>query len=59
MAGDVFAQGIAWSTCMQNVEAWRMFGECSTRCHHVMWSLGMPYLEDAPCMGLLRKLFTS
>jgi hypothetical protein len=37
-------RGFAWLTCMQNVGAWRMPGECSTRCHSVMWSLGMPYL---------------
>jgi hypothetical protein len=36
---------------MQNVGAWRMLGECSTRCHLEMWSFGMPYLEDVPCMG--------
>ncbi|KAH8960556.1 hypothetical protein BDL97_05G001100 [Sphagnum fallax] len=48
--------GIAWLTCMQNVGAWRMLGECSTRCHLEMWSLGRPYLEDVPCMGMVRKL---
>ncbi len=32
--------GIAWLICMQNVGAWRMLGECSTRCHLEMWSLG-------------------
>ncbi len=31
---------VAWLTCMQNVGAWRMLGECPTRCHHIMWSLG-------------------
>jgi hypothetical protein len=41
---------------MQNVGAWRMLGECSTRCHLKMWSLRMPYLEDVPCMGMVRKL---
>ncbi len=34
--------GLAWSTCMQNVEAWRILTECSTRCHLAMWSLGLP-----------------
>jgi hypothetical protein len=29
---------IARFTCMQNVGAWRMLGECSTRCHLEMWS---------------------
>ncbi len=47
---------IAWWRCMQNVGAWRMLGECSTRCHLKMWSLRMPYLEDVPCMGMVRKL---
>jgi pentatricopeptide repeat protein len=27
---------VAWLTCMQNVGAWRMLGECSIRCHHMM-----------------------
>jgi len=51
--------GIAWLLCMQNEGAWRMPGEskCSTRCDHMMWSLGMPYLEDRPCMGMVRKLW--
>jgi hypothetical protein len=30
---------------------------CSTRCDHGMWSLEMPFLEDVPCMGMVRKLF--
>jgi len=34
--------GIAWLTCMQNVGALRMLGECSTRCHLKMWLLGPP-----------------
>jgi pentatricopeptide repeat protein len=33
--------GVAWS-CMQNVGALRMLGECSTRCHLEMWPLGPP-----------------
>ncbi len=33
---------IAWLTCMQNVGAFRRLGECSTRCHLKMWSLGAP-----------------
>jgi len=33
---------VAWLTFMQNVGALRMLGECSTRCHLEMWSLGMP-----------------
>jgi hypothetical protein len=41
---------------MQNVGTWRMLGECATRCHLKIWSLGMPYLEDVPCMGMVRKL---
>jgi hypothetical protein len=36
--------------------ALRMLGVCSTRCHLKMWSLGMPYLGDVPCMGMARKL---
>jgi pentatricopeptide repeat protein len=43
-------------TCMPHVGAWRMHRECSTRCHHMMWSLGMPYLEDVPCMAMVMKL---
>jgi pentatricopeptide repeat protein len=37
---------IAWLTYMQSVGALRMFGECSTRCHLEMWSLGMPWYWD-------------
>jgi hypothetical protein len=33
---------IASLTCMQNVGALRMLGECSTRCRLEIWSLGMP-----------------
>jgi hypothetical protein len=52
---DVFV-GTNLGTCMQNVRALRMLGECSTRCHLKTWSLGLPYSEDVPCMGLARKL---
>jgi hypothetical protein len=38
---DVFV-GVAWWTCMQNVGALKTLGECSTRCHLEMWSLGAP-----------------
>jgi hypothetical protein len=31
---------VASLTCMQNVGAWRMLGECATRCHLKIWSLG-------------------
>ncbi len=48
--------GLAWLTCMQTVGASRMLGKCSTRCHLKMWSLGMPYLEDVPCMDMVGKL---
>jgi hypothetical protein len=41
---------------INNVRAWRMLGKLSTMCHLKMWSLGMPYLEDVPCMGMVRKL---
>jgi hypothetical protein len=47
---------VAWLTCMQNVGAWSLLGECPTRCHHMMWSLEMPYLEDVLCMGIGREL---
>ncbi len=33
--------GIARLNCMQNVGAWRILGDCPTRCHHTMWSLKM------------------
>ncbi len=39
-----------------DVGTWTMLGKFSTRCHLKMWSLGMPYLEDVSCMGMLRKL---
>jgi hypothetical protein len=38
------------------VGAWRRLGECSTGCHLELWSLGMPYWEDVPGMGMIRKL---
>jgi hypothetical protein len=28
---------IAWFTCMGNVGAWRMLGECSTSCDEWAW----------------------
>ncbi len=34
--------GIVWLTYMQTVGALRILGECSTRCHLKMWSLGAP-----------------
>jgi pentatricopeptide repeat protein len=48
--------GAVWWTCMQSVGAWTMVGECSIRCHFELWYLGVPYLEDVPCMGMVRKL---
>jgi pentatricopeptide repeat protein len=52
---DVFVAN-SLVACMQNVGAWTMLGEYSTRCHLKMWSLGMPYLDDVPCMGMVGKL---
>jgi len=31
---------------MPNVGAWMTHGECSTRCPHPMWSLGLPCYWD-------------
>jgi hypothetical protein len=56
VASPMSLWGIAWCTCMQNVGTWKMLGECSTRCHFETWSLDTPYLEDVPCMGMVRKL---
>ncbi len=39
-----------------NVGAWRMLIECSTRCYLELSSLGMPYLQDVPCMGMAGQL---
>jgi hypothetical protein len=41
---------------MQNVGTLRILGECLTRCHLEMWSLGLSYLKDVPCMGMVGKL---
>jgi pentatricopeptide repeat protein len=38
--------GVTWWACMQNAEALRRLGECSTRCHLEMWSFGMPWYWD-------------
>ncbi len=37
--------GIALLTCIQNVGALRMLGECSIRCHLKLWSLGHHDIE--------------
>jgi hypothetical protein len=34
--------GVAWLTSMQNVGASKTLGDCSTRCHLEMCSVGMP-----------------
>ncbi len=39
---QIFLWVLAWFACMQNVGALRMLGECPTRCHHMIWSLGIP-----------------
>jgi hypothetical protein len=41
VVGPMSLWGIARLTCMQNVGASRMLGDCPTRCHHTMWWLGM------------------
>jgi pentatricopeptide repeat protein len=33
---QMFLCRVACLKCMQNVGAWRMLGECSIRCHHMM-----------------------
>jgi len=38
---QMYLWGVAWLACMQNVGARLMLGECSTRCHLEMWSLGL------------------
>jgi hypothetical protein len=47
--------GLAWLTCMQSVVAWRMLGECSTSCHHVMWSLGRPWYKTCTMWAFRHK----
>jgi pentatricopeptide repeat protein len=41
-----------YAKCGSVEDAWKV----STRWHHVMWSLGVPYFEDVPCMAMVRKL---
>jgi hypothetical protein len=41
-----------YAKCGSLEDAWKV----STRWHHVMWSLGVPYFEDVPCMDMVRKL---
>jgi hypothetical protein len=38
--------GVAWLTSMQNVGASKTLGDCSTRCHLEMCSVGMPLFWD-------------
>ncbi len=47
--------GLALFSCMQTVGAGSALGECSTRCHHMIWSLGVPCLEDLPCLESIQK----
>ncbi len=47
--------GIAWLTCIQNVGAWMMRVECSTRCHYTMWSPGPPWYWDMWNVGEGRR----
>jgi hypothetical protein len=55
VASLMSSRGLALFSCMQTVGAGRTLGECSTRCHHMIWSLGMPYLEDVPCLESVQK----
>jgi hypothetical protein len=47
--------GLAWLTCMQSVVAWRMLGECSTICHHVIWSLGRAWYKTCTMWAFRHK----
>ncbi len=48
-------RGLAWLTCMQNVVALKMHGECSIWCHPEMWSLGTPWYWDMWNVGKGRR----
>jgi pentatricopeptide repeat protein len=41
-----------YAKCGSIEDAWRVFNKMPFE----MWSLGMPYLEDVPCMGMVGKL---
>jgi len=50
-----------WGSSLVNMYAkmWEhggCLGEYSRRCHLKVWSLRMPYLEDVPCISMLKKL---
>ncbi len=42
----IFLWGVASLVCMPNVTTWNMLGEHSPRCHHTMWSVGLPWCWD-------------
>jgi pentatricopeptide repeat protein len=56
LKSNVFV-GSSLVTCMPNPGVLMMLGESSARCPHMMWFLQLPWLEDLPCMLMVRKLW--
>ncbi len=48
-------RGLVWLTCIQHVEALRMLGESSIRCHLKVRSLGLPWYWDIWNVGKGRR----
>jgi hypothetical protein len=53
MKSDIFVENSLIAMYMKYES---MEDVCKMREHLKMWSLGMLYLEDVPCMGMVRKL---
>jgi len=56
MKSDIFVEN---SLIAMYMKCESMEDVCKMREHLKIWSLGMPYLEDVPCMGMVRKLLNN
>ncbi len=56
MKSDIFVENSLIAVYMKCES---MDDVCKMREHFKMWSLGLPNLEDVPCMGMVRKLLNN